>query len=449
MLAFILCCIAAAVCSNYEVPEETLEYVPEFTLWVGGPRFNGLLTRLLYGVAFFIAACFLPEKKEWLLWGMAASFTALSMIGIIQAFGINVFHLYPGSYTAYNSNFYSTIGNQNMVSGMLCLGLPAFCAAFLCMQQKRRYWLLVPACLCFYFLLAIRNDSGIVGIGVFLLLFPLLLWNTPQRIARGGLLYALLGLVAALWRIALPYGDGDGTPLVRIGFGKDAGLLLLLAALAGGMGLAAYLLRDKIKWSKRQFTLLWAACLLLLLIAGVLAFLHLELTNQSGFLYEAQQMLLHGNWDDHFGTGRIFLWKRTLPLVLQHPVLGTGPDTFAMVFQGNYLDDVIAYYGRVGPYFDTAHNEYLDILIQFGILGGICYVALLVTLLVRALRHKESGWAIPAWGCSVLCYCVQAFFSFSIVLVAPIFWLMMGLLEGEICLAQGKPPITIAPRPRR
>ena len=56
---------------------------------------------------------------------------------------------------------------------------------------------------------------------------------------------------------------------------------------------------------------------------------------KDGFLYEIHE-ILHGNFDDDFGTYRLFLWKRTFGIFHEFPILGSGPDSFAIRFMAKY-----------------------------------------------------------------------------------------------------------------
>ena len=77
-----------------------------------------------------------------------------------------------------------------------------------------------------------------------------------------------------------------------------------------------------------------------MLILAILAIIGLYFINfNHGMLHQVHQ-ILHGNLDDTFGTYRMFLWKRTVCLLNEYTLLGTGPDTFAVRFMDKYTQDV-------------------------------------------------------------------------------------------------------------
>jgi O-antigen ligase len=73
----------------------------------------------------------------------------------------------------------------------------------------------------------------------------------------------------------------------------------------------------------------------------------------------------------------------TWHIFLDHPVIGTGLGTLQMVFP---LYDSI-YDGRI---VNHAHNDYLELLAETGILGGLCYAGFLGVLLLASLKGLEN-----------------------------------------------------------
>jgi O-antigen ligase len=150
----------------------------------------------------------------------------------------------------------------------------------------------------------------------------------------------------------------------------------------------------------------------------------------SGALHEAHE-ILHGNWSEEFGSGRIHIWKAVLEQIPSHFILGAGPDTMLNA----ELEAFTRYDEAAGAMFvaqiDTAHNEYLNILYHQGILALIAYLALLVSLAKAWIQRSEADGVAAMLGCGALCYCVQAFFGISTCMTAPFFWITLGLLDGR------------------
>lgn len=148
-------------------------------------------------------------------------------------------------------------------------------------------------------------------------------------------------------------------------------------------------------------------------------------------LHEVHQ-LLHGHWDETFGSGRLYIWENVLRRVPQRLWLGTGPDTmlYAEIKPFTRYDERL---GRmIVSQIDMAHNEYLNILFHQGVLALAAYVAALGSAAWRWVKRSPGDPVCAMLGGGILCCCVQGFFGFSMCITAPFFWLTLGLLENRL-----------------
>lgn len=128
------------------------------------------------------------------------------------------------------------------------------------------------------------------------------------------------------------------------------------------------------------------------------------------------------------GSFRIFIWKKSLPLVKSNFWLGSGPDTFQYVFPNdiekkNFFGDIIV---------DKAHNEYLQIAITMGVPALIAYIMLIAVVLRRAFlatKFADNKEKVLLYGMisAIIGYLIQAFFNICVIPVAPLFWSILGL----------------------
>lgn len=133
-----------------------------------------------------------------------------------------------------------------------------------------------------------------------------------------------------------------------------------------------------------------------------------------------------GNLDDNYGTKRMYIWKETVKVVPQYLWHGVGIDNFTKAFDGKAL------FLRTGSrtiMYDKAHNEYLQTLVTQGIFSLISYLALYGYVTLRGIRtsfkQDKIYLVLPVMG-----YLVQAFFNISVIEVAPIFFMALGLCCG-------------------
>lgn len=123
---------------------------------------------------------------------------------------------------------------------------------------------------------------------------------------------------------------------------------------------------------------------------------------------------------DEQGCYRLWIWRRSLKLVPKYWLHGTGIDNFGSAFKT--VDD------RNVAFFDKAHNEYLQILITEGLPTLLVYLLLLFLVFKTGVKSKNSLTWILLF--SFVGYSVQIFMNISMYLVAPLYYLIMGLLLG-------------------
>ena len=152
---------------------------------------------------------------------------------------------------------------------------------------------------------------------------------------------------------------------------------------------------------------------------------------------------MHGRWEDSYGSGRIYIWRNVLPLVQERPLLGGGADTLGLRTDAAFerYDEALGITIRSAV--DTAHNEYLNILINHGLSALLAYGTLLVSSAAKWIRRGSSDPVTALCGCAVLGYCIQAFFGISSPITTPYLWLALALLNGvetekPLCLQKRK-----------
>ncbi|KZL90188.1 O-antigen ligase family protein [Clostridium magnum] len=137
---------------------------------------------------------------------------------------------------------------------------------------------------------------------------------------------------------------------------------------------------------------------------------------------------------EKLGSARGYIWSRSIPLLKHTLILGYGPDTFAAVFpQGDYIGKLIAY-DTDNMLVDKAHNLYLENAINIGMLGLVAFLAILIMYLGSSIKlyikrefddfYSVVGLAIFTAICG---YLGAGFFNDSVVSVAPVFWVMLGI----------------------
>lgn len=134
-----------------------------------------------------------------------------------------------------------------------------------------------------------------------------------------------------------------------------------------------------------------------------------------------------------FASWRGYIWSRTIPLLKDHLILGSGPDTFVVEFpQQDYLN--IANSSFIDGLLTKPHSLYLQIAIQTGVLSLFAFLAFYLMYFISSIRlyirgrfnnyYAQIGVAIFI---GTIGYMVTGLTNDSSITTAPIFWTLIGL----------------------
>lgn len=151
--------------------------------------------------------------------------------------------------------------------------------------------------------------------------------------------------------------------------------------------------------------------------------------------------------DETFGSHRFQIWEKTLMVIKNNMLFGTGPDSLDKELSNleTYLtdgkNDILNIY-RI----DKAHCEFLHIAATTGIPSLIAYLAVIIPLCIMLLikvisLHRKTNTDFNAKEnenenkkifitmifIGIISYLMQGMINISVIQVAPIFWAMLGI----------------------
>jgi O-antigen ligase len=144
---------------------------------------------------------------------------------------------------------------------------------------------------------------------------------------------------------------------------------------------------------------------------------------------------------------RLGLWRRTLALYDDHPLVGIGPGNFAVLFprhaEPNASEDGVLSPAAVPR---RAHNDLLERLAESGPLGLAAWLALYAALGAAALRRaradrSDGGAAACAGALAAFFGCGLTGFPFAMPATLFLFGVALGLLAVD-----GPPPAAVPAR---
>lgn len=133
---------------------------------------------------------------------------------------------------------------------------------------------------------------------------------------------------------------------------------------------------------------------------------------------------------------RGYIWARTLPLLKKYPLLGSGPDTFVIVFSN---DDLVGLYnsGHDVEVVTRPHCMYLQIATQTGIPSLIAFLVFFGWYFIRSFKiywkrsydsyMSKIGLAVMV---SIMGYLILGLTNDSSVVVSTVFFVFTGMGLG-------------------
>ena len=401
-------------------------------VWTVNGRNEGMLIQLLYAVVFFCVCAFARFDKFYIHL-IAVVLVLMNTIAVAQLFGINVFSLYPDGTMfsdKYFGVFYSSIGNVDILGGFYCVTVPIIVAGFIVFSHKlwQNALLLISTALSVYVIIEINVSATLLAFaGLCVLMFPLYVVK-----GRANKVFALSGVVCISAALAFicdraPNVDNTASDLT---FTLSSTVYVLFA-----LGVVCILLAVLMKFVhlkiKTRFIVLTLYIIEILAAIAVVLYIKyiMQIDENTNDLLREVSNLLNGNLTMHSGSRRIAIWSCSLAILEKYPILGVGTGVYVDAFS----DISAETYKQYSQYsVDMAHNDYLQIACSHGIVGLVAYLGFISTLIFRALRRFFKNDYIKVLLPAAVCYLIQAFFSFGLVLVFPIFVAILALTESEI-----------------
>jgi hypothetical protein len=396
-----------------------------------GDRHEGLLSMAAGALLFYATARSLntPARVRSLLAAMVAAAAAISAIGLLQAVGIGLISGWGNPPFADLGRTFATLGNPITFAAYLTLAMGAAAAlSFEAGRWGRVLWLsslaLLSACWIYT-----DTRGAMLGLGLTL---PIAL---PLAYHKMGTLQPLLPplatLVAAMVAAAT-IAEAVGNP--------D------LSSRVAGAFLAYLIFVTLVVWASARWPGSSRALLAALVVFTVAGTAVAAAGVASGNLGSSGRA--EGARDGELSTQiRLYIWRETVSMILDRPLLGHGPDNFAEPFRPYAGEDL---QGAIGNddgrgrtlRVDRAHNDLLQVAATTGLLGLAAYLWIFVSFFRHAYRH--GGWPLLALAGAVLAYALQLQTAFPSIATSVVFW---GILGTSVAMMRASAEDVVPPAP--
>lgn len=251
--------------------------------------------------------------------------------------------------------------------------------------------------------------------------------GTTGSVTFTALCFAWLALSALFWMIY-----HKKSPLAFFIFAGSL-CVLLLCDVDGGylgflVGACTLILAKLLHTESRTQSLMKLILVLVGLGVGCIALVYLLPWN-AGVLGEVH-LLLHGEASETFGSSRIGIWQESLSIFQDHPLWGTGSGTYrqySTILYSRYIEE---YNWLKLAHVETAHNDFLNILVCTGLFSLCAYVLFLGSVIQNLGRNVYGARRVLLFTL-ILAFCTHIFFAFSTISVTPIFWIFLAFASQK------------------
>lgn len=396
--------------------------------------YMGLVSQLLFVAVYFLFS-------RYFKWNEKMLYTML--VGSVLVFGLGIlnrYSVYPigpdGQMDKRMTIFISTLGNINWFCGYWAV-FCSFGAAFYWMS--RRGWQRVAAG--FYVITAFwagvvqgSSSAYLALAGIFLFLFCCSFRENRAmyRFLETGILFMLSCQAARALRYVpgfeINYESAPGLVLT------DTDLTLYLGIAIGILYLLFRYLTERKNVKIADYKRIRGAVLFFLSVtaAGFVILLVLNTCLPEGVfgLSDISLLVFNDSWANYRGatwTDGVLAYQSMTPL---QKLIGVGPDCFAgYLYSTPGLAERV--YGQFGSSrLTNAHNEWLTVLVDQGVLGVGCYIGIFLSTFLNFIRKADKQPVLYLCAAAILIYTIHNMVSFQQVLNAPYIFIIMGIGEG-------------------
>ncbi len=429
MGAFVLVLLCSTICS----------LDPAESFYGTDARMLGALVFLLCAAVYVILGKYL-QPGIWIAWIFLISNGLVLLLGILQFWGVNVFHLWDNMDPGQMGSFLTTIGNINACSSYYCMILPIGMVLYYLSEtlfSKAIYGAFLV--LGFYGAYATNASSWIPGIGT---AFLVLLWFSMKDSKHmekfldlcllfwGGSLFLKLTLM--MWQ------EGNTKAFMsQLFLGQKLQNLMIHPMVLLTEGVLFGMLLCLVKtMKKKQLELPWPKIrnilfAILALLSGICIILVLTVNLMSEKQWTGTFQWINSlKLQDEFGSERGLIWRHTMTawnkLPFDRKFIGCGPNCFHLFLYQYQGSELAAYGGRIVD----PHNEWLLFLSITGVLGAVSYFGLLVGTAVSAGKRARTCPLMMVGPVMLGSYLAQGMVNNPTAFLTPNLFLFLGILKS-------------------
>lgn len=417
--------------------------------------YMGLMSQLMFVLLYFFVTKFWKWSPATLISAMVAAAIAY-FLAVIMRFGFDPLAMYENLSEENIEKFISTLGQTTWYSSYAVLIFPLGLFWYYNDEKKlSRIFAAIFIAFGTMSLCTVNSDSAYIAFAFIMMAFLYFAMDDNNKFLRflemAIIMLAscrVIGILQDLFperMIKLITGDEKITHFVTHSTFMLIATVLVIAIYLG----MRYIISSsydkvrkeyKFQISKYKFIRLLPIILTVVVVAMVVLLIVLTTNKMLPSFLSSLYNVSFFNFDNGWGNHRGFNWRASFCAIknasLKDLIIGVGPDSFCHAMDMYYAEEVSVYWH--GLKLACAHNEFLNMLINEGILGAVAYLGFMISSVVRCGKvAKKEAAAIPIIAI-VVAYIGHNFFCYQQCICTPILFLFVGIGEVVIKSVNGE-----------
>lgn len=363
---------------------------------------------------------------------------------IIMRFRVDPMEMYLNLDEMYIKNFISTIGQATWYSSYMVVIFPF---SFICYWKSEVKWQRILygifSSIGFMTYVTQNSDSAFVSFSVMMLI---VLWISMESnrkfmrflecmiIAFGS--FVFIGICQVIFKDVMVPINGPSIFMSQ-GILSKAVLVISIALYIG----FSKLIKNKPEFevSRYKFIRVIAVAAAVLGFAALVTYIVL---NTKGLLPESissKNDMLY--FDEFWGNNRGSSWAIAVDSFIQTDIvkklIGAGPDCFSSLVYTYHAEELYLKWGE-GTILTCSHNEWLNAIINAGLIGGALYIGIFISMFKRCMKNAMAKPELYAVCIAIGCYMAHNFFCYQQIICTPTIFIVMGIGESLIRYGYGE-----------
>ena len=405
-------------------------------LWGYDGWYMGVIAQICFVIIYLLISRLYRYDGILMLVYLASAFLVF-FFGVIMRFRIDPMNMYEGLTEEYIRDFISTMGQTTWYSSYMCILFPLGLIAFWLYDERwKRISFGIFTAVGFMTMITQNSDSAFIGFGAMLFLLFWISMKSNKGLIR---FFEIMTIAFASFRFmgilraacpdaAVPIGD---MPEKIMG----SNMTLLAAVLCLGIFLGLFYLDKNQKLDIPRVSFIRYIILALVLI-GMIGMIVYVALNSTGALpenlsSENNYLLFDSNWGNNRGSSWIFAFGSFLRGDIVRKLFGAGPDCF-YEFVYSFFSQELHEKWADGRVLTCAHNEWLNCLVNMGILGLVTYLGSFIASFKRCMEKAEEHPELYGVAMAIAAYIGHNFFCYQQIICTPVIFMLMGMAEAVI-----------------